>query len=120
MTPSNVPLYAAAEVKQVSPSSAPLLSAGCLMIKVLHQFNTACRRYFSVKDVAAGDHVGKIIYNFKSTVIQSWINAKEAQLLTLTFPEFLVVLKKKFLPRSWEDELDEIMVQGSTDLPHLG
>jgi hypothetical protein len=118
MTPSNVPLYAAAKVKQMSPSSAPLLFAGCLTIKVLRQFDTACRRYFSVKDIAEDDHVGKIIYNFKSMAVQSWINAEEARLVALSFPEFLVLLKKKFLPCSWEDELiqDQIIPQNSTDL----
>lgn len=113
MTPSNVPLYAATEVKQTSPSSAPLLSAGRLTIKVIHQFDTACHHYFSVKDVAAADHVGKIIYNFESTAVQSWINAEEACLVALSFPDFLVAFKKKFLPCSWEDELvqDQIMTQ---------
>jgi len=105
MTPSNTPLYAVAEVEQSSPSSAPLLSAGHLTVKVLHLFDTACQHYFSVKDIAANDQVGKIIYNFKSTAIQSWINVEEACLITLSFPDFLVALKRKFLPHSWEDEL---------------
>ncbi|KAF8219177.1 hypothetical protein L208DRAFT_1342593, partial [Tricholoma matsutake] len=80
-------------------------------------FDTACRHYFSVKDVPANDHVKKIIYNFESTAVQSWINAEEARLVALLFPEFLITLKKKFLPCSWEDELvqDQIVPQGSTD-----
>jgi hypothetical protein len=70
-----------------------------------------------VKDVADNNHVGKIIYNFESTAVQSWINAEEARLLDLSFPEFLVALKKKFLPHSWEDELvqDQIIPQNTTD-----
>jgi len=113
MTPSIAPLYVPAEVKQASLSSVPLLSTGHLTIKVIHQFKTTCCCYFSVKDVAADEHVGKIIYNFESAAVQSWINANEAQLVALTFPEFLIALKKKFLPHLWEDELvqDQIVVQ---------
>jgi len=117
MTPNVAPLYAPAEVKQASPSSAPLLSVGCLTIKVICQFETVCRCYFSMKSMAAGECIGKIIYNFKSTAVQSWINTDEAHLVALTFPEFLIAFKKKFLPCSWEDELiqDQIVAQNSTD-----
>lgn len=68
-----------------------------------------------MKDIAADVRIGKIIYNFESTAIQSWINVEEAQLLALTFPVFLIALKKKFLPQSWEDELvqDQIAAQGT-------
>jgi len=58
-----------------------------------------------MKSMVAGECIGKIIYNFKSTAVQSWINTDEAHLIALTFPEFLIALKKKFLPRSWEDKL---------------
>lgn len=78
MTPSIAPLYAAAEVKQASPSLAPLLSTGRLTVKAVHQFDTTCRCYFSLKAVAANDRVRKIIYNFEGIAIQSWINAEEA------------------------------------------
>lgn len=118
MNTSTTPLYVPAEVKQASPSSAPILTAGRLTIAVVCQFETACRCYFSVKDVTTGDCIGKIIYNFKSMAVQSWINAEEAQLLALPFSDFLITLKKKFLPRSWEDDLvqDQIIMQGNIDL----
>jgi len=118
MTPVINPLYALAEVHQVSLSSAPILSAGHLTVNVMRQFNNACRHYFSMKDVATNNHVGKIIYNFKSTSVQLWIMAEEAQLIALPFPDFLVRLKKKFLPQTWEDDLvqDQIAIQGSLNL----
>ena len=70
-----------------------------------------------MKDIATDDRVGKVIYNFESSAVQSWVSADEARLISLTFPAFLVELKKKFLPRSWEDELvqDQITMQGSTN-----
>jgi hypothetical protein len=58
-----------------------------------------------MKDIATNDRVGKIIYDFESSAVQSWVSADEARLISLTFPAFLVEVKKKFLPRSWEDEL---------------
>jgi len=87
MTPVVDPLYALAEVCQVSPSAALILTAGQLTVQVLHQFENACHWYFSMKDVDAVDHVGKIIYNFESSVVQSWIMAEEAQLIALSFPQ---------------------------------
>ncbi|KAF8234220.1 hypothetical protein L208DRAFT_1262803, partial [Tricholoma matsutake] len=103
---------------QASPSSAPILSAGRLTVNVICQFENACRCYFLMKGVDAADPVGKIIYNFESTTVQSWINPDEVQLISLQFPEFLVMLKKKFLPHTWEDYLveEQITIQGSTNL----
>ena len=68
-----------------------------------------------MKDIVAANCIGKIIYNFKSSAVQSWIMAEEAHLIALTFPEFLLALKEKFLPHTWEDDLmqDQIIIQGS-------
>jgi len=70
-----------------------------------------------MKDIAANDWVTKIIYNFESSAVQSWVSADEAHLISLTFPAFLVELRKKFLLRSWEDDLvqDQITMQGLTN-----
>lgn len=67
-----------------------------------------------MKDVDATDRISKIIYNFKSTSVQLWINVEEAQLIAVTFPDFLVSFKKKSLPHT-EDYLvqDQITIQGS-------
>jgi hypothetical protein len=75
-----------------------------LTVNVIRQFDNACQHYFSVKDVDIAICVTKIIYNFELTTIQSWISAQEAQLIALQFPEFLVALRKRFLPRTWEDD----------------
>jgi hypothetical protein len=71
-----------------------------------------------MKDIDAADHVGKIIYNFESSTVQSWILAEEDWLVALTFPKFLITFKKKFLPCTWEDDLaqDQIAIQGSVNL----
>lgn len=68
-----------------------------------------------MKYINANDHVSKRIYNFESSSIQSWVMAEEACLIALQFPTFIVELKKKFLMRTWEDDLvqDQITMQGS-------
>jgi hypothetical protein len=70
-----------------------------------------------MKGIDAAECVGKIIYNFESSAVQSWILAEEDRLIALTFPEFLITFKKKFLPRTWEDDLvqDQIAIQGSVN-----
>ena len=117
MSPTIDPLYAPVEIHQSLPSAEPILSAGCLTITVLCQFDNTCCCYFSLKDISPDDCVSKIIYNFESSAVQSWVATDETCLSALEFPAFLVELKKKFLPRSWEDELvqDQISMQGSSN-----
>lgn len=116
MAPIIDPLYAPIEVHQALPLSTPILTTGLLTVLVVRQFDNMCHHYFSMKDVAADDHVGKIIHNFESTAVQSWVIAEEATLLALSFTDFLVAFKKKFLPCTWEDDLvqEQISIQGNT------
>lgn len=94
MAPLVDPLYAPAEVSQVSPSALPILSAGLLTLPIVHQFDNTCHRYFSIKDMDVDDDVTKILYNFKSVAIQSWVMAEEDMLLAMSFNDFLVAFKK--------------------------
>lgn len=116
MTTHVDPLYVPAEVRQASPSAPLILTTGLLTIPVICQFQNTCNRYFSMKDMAANDCISKIIYNFESAAVQSWVMAEEDTLLVLSFKDFLVAFKKKFLPRTWEDNLvqDQISIQGSS------
>ena len=105
MTPVVNLLYALAEVHQVSPSAALILSTRHLTVHVMRQFDNVCWHYFSMKDIDAANHIANIIYNFESSTVQSWILAEEDQLVALTFPKFLITFKKNFLPCTWEDDL---------------
>ncbi|KAF8231793.1 hypothetical protein L208DRAFT_1275653, partial [Tricholoma matsutake] len=97
--------YAAVTVQQQSASHAPVLSAGRVTIAAMRVFENSCRRFFQHKSIAEADCVMSIIYNFEGSGIQSWINANQARLLALSFPQFLLEFKKKFLPRNWQDDL---------------
>lgn len=116
------PLYAPAEVKQLLANTTPLLTAGHLSIQVLQVFETACRCYFTHKKIAAVDQVNKVLCNFKAASVQSWVNVDEERLLELTFKEFLMEFRGKFLVCSWEDKLvqDQISLQAKQTLPYLG
>lgn len=55
-----------------------------------------------------------IIYNFEGSGVQSWVNANHAHLIALSFSQFLLEFKKKFLPHNWQDDLitTQIRMQG--------
>lgn len=108
--------YAAAVVQQASVSHAPVLSAGCITIATIRAFKNACCQFFQHRSITEVDCVSSIIYNFEGSGIQSWVNANNAHLSALTFPQFLPEFKKKFLPQNWQDKLVamQIGVQGMT------
>lgn len=97
---------------------APILSPGTLTIP-LCTFKTACHHYFANKEIAANDQVGKILYNFESTTVQSWVLAEEDHLTTLTFKVFMTKFKLKFLVHSWEDELIQDQIAFQSTMPFL-
>ena len=42
--------------------------------------------------------------------MQSWIESDSDQLVKLTFAEFMLVIKQKWLPSDWEDELIQELI----------
>jgi hypothetical protein len=109
--------YAPANVLQSSTSQPPLLSSGSITIANLRKFDYACKRFFAYKEITAEEQVGRIIYSFESEFMQSWIQAESDRLVTLTFAEFMLEIKRKWLPSDWEDELIQELIapQGSRD-----
>jgi hypothetical protein len=95
---------------QQSSSHAPILSARCITIGMICIFENACHCFFQHKPIAEADCVEVIIYNFKSSKIQSWINANLACLIALTFSQFILEFKKKFLPCNWQNDLVAIQI----------
>ena len=68
------------------------------------------------QESSVGDQVGKILYNFESATVQSWVLADEDHLAGLSFKVFMMEFKLKFLACSWEDKLiqDQITFQSMT------
>jgi hypothetical protein len=106
---SDIP-YVPAMVQQQSSSHAPILSAGHITIAAICVFENACCQYFQHKTIAEADHVESVIYNFKGSNVQSWVNTNLEQLTALTFPQFILKFKKKFLLCNWQDDLVAIQI----------
>ena len=113
---ANMP-YAPASVLQTSTSQPPLLSAGSITVSNLRKFDYACKRFFAYKEIPPEDQVGRIIYSFESEFMQSWIESDSDCLVALTFAEFMLEVKRKWLPSDWEDELiqEQIAPQGDRE-----
>ena len=113
-TIANMP-YAPASVLQTSTSQPPLLSAGSITVVNLRRFDYACKRFFAYKEIAPEDQVGHIIYSFESEFMQSWIESDSARLISLSFQDFMLEVKRKWLPSDWEDELIQELIAPQGD-----
>ncbi|GLB45017.1 hypothetical protein LshimejAT787_1900950 [Lyophyllum shimeji] len=91
-----------ASVTQSSPSHAPSVSEGRFTIDVLRVFETCAKRFFRAKKIAADDQVAQVIYSFEGHAVQDWISPIEAQLVALSFTEFMGKLRTKWLRDGWD------------------
>ncbi|KAF8236977.1 hypothetical protein L208DRAFT_1250070, partial [Tricholoma matsutake] len=108
--------YAPATISQLSSSQPPLLSAGSITVSNLCKFEYTCKRFFSYKEIPTKEAVGHIIYSFESEFMQSWIESDSECLSSLTFAEFMIEIKQKWLPTDWEDELIQELIAPQGDL----
>jgi hypothetical protein len=106
---ANMP-YAPASVLQNSSNLPPLLSAGSITVVNLRKFDYACKRFFTYKEIPPEDQVAHIIYSFESEFMQSWIESDTDCLTMLSFAEFMLEVKCKWLPSDWEDELIQELI----------
>jgi hypothetical protein len=106
---ANMP-YAPATVLHSTTNQPPLLSSRSITIANLRKFDYACKCFFVNKEIPAKDQVGRIIYSFESEFMQSWIESDSEHLVGLSFPEFILEVKCKWLPMDWEDELIQELI----------
>jgi hypothetical protein len=111
---ANMP-YALATVLQTATSQPPLLSAGSITIANLCKFDYACKHFFTYKEIPAEEQVACIIYSFESEFMQSWIESDSNRLISLSFAEFMLEVKWKWLPTDWEDELIQELIAPQGD-----
>jgi hypothetical protein len=102
--------YAPASVLQNSSNLPPLLSAGSITVVNLHRFDYVCKRFFAYKEIPPEDQVACIIYSFESKFMQSWIESDTDHLIALSFAEFMLEVKCKWLPSDWENELIQELI----------
>jgi hypothetical protein len=105
-----------ADVLQASSGQPPILSEGRLTTATIRKFDTACKRFFTHKNIPASEQVSKILNNFDSAEIANWASNNEQSLTAGSFNSFMDQLKKKFLPHNWEDDLvqTQIAFQGQS------
>lgn len=59
------------------------------------------------------------MYNFEGSSLQSWVNTNQAQLTGLSFTQFLLEFRKKFLPPTWQDNLIATQISMQSVKPFL-
>ena len=85
----------------------PILTVGVPIAMVLLEFEDACKDFFgNAKGGIADDvKVTCILPSFKDPILRGWISSDRKHLASLSFTEFMSLLRSKFLSKQWEDEL---------------
>jgi hypothetical protein len=102
--------YAPATILHSSASQPPLLFAGSITVTNLCKFDYGCKRFFTYKEIPANEQVRCIIYSFESEFMQLWIESDSTCLTGLSFRDFMLKIKCKWLPSDWEDELIQELI----------
>ena len=102
--------YAPTTIMQLSTSQPPLLSAGSITILNLHKFDYGCKHFFAYKEIPVDEQVGYIIYSFESEFMQLWIESDSDHLTSLSFADFMLKIKCKWLLSNLEDELIQELI----------
>lgn len=86
-------------------SKPPVVTEGDLTPEVLQNFVDYSMDFFQNKDVAEADQVRRVYTAFKDHRIRDWIAAERGRILGLSFEEFVMEIKEKYLAPDWEEEL---------------
>jgi len=73
---------------------------------IMHQWEMACEDFFSAsKKVDVTDHVATVLSSLKDLRAQDWVATHHADLVVLSFSDFMIELHCEFLPNSWNNNL---------------
>jgi hypothetical protein len=92
-----------ASVEHKSPSHVPVLLTGDVTPEILREYENACIGYFETKDIEDGNKVRKILAGLRNTRILDWVSVNRAEIIALTFPEFMNKLRTNYLHKDWEE-----------------
>jgi hypothetical protein len=102
----SMPTNNVAECIHDEPKRIPLLTAGEISPLVMRQWEMACDDFFSAsKKLETVDRVAAILPGLKDLRTRDWIATHRADLVLLSFDDFMVELRREFLPEGWDDEL---------------
>jgi len=89
----NMPSQNIAECIHDELKRIPLLTAGEISPLVMHQWEMACKDFFSAsKKVEVADHVATILPGLKDLCAHNWVATHHADLVALSFDDFIVDL----------------------------
>jgi hypothetical protein len=95
-----------AECIHDEPKHIPLLTAGEISPLILRQWEMACEDYFSAsKKLEVIDRVAAILPSLKDLCARDWVATHRVHLVTLSFEDFMIEIRREFLTEGWDDEL---------------
>ena len=93
-------------------SRPPRLSGGKITPVVLRAFEIQIENYFlnAKEAIAETDKVTRLLGCFEGPLVNQWISQNRTRLRGLTFSAFITEFRKRWLPKTWEqDFLRQIM-----------
>ena len=94
-----------ATAKTQNPRVPPTLTAGRVTPEVLYRWERACKEYFRVERVAQDKQVESVLFRLQDLRIANWVEANEATLTALGFPEFMDQLREMALGEGWDRKI---------------
>jgi hypothetical protein len=83
-----------------------MISAGAMTPELLHCFEHHARGYLLSKDgLEAKNFVEHIVYSFEDPLFSDWYQSQQELLSILSFAEFMVKVRARWLPKRWQQEL---------------
>ena len=98
-------MSSAASVESHNPKIAPTLTPGKVTPEVLHQWERACKEFFRIKGIAKENQVESVLSRLQDLRTADWVEANEAVLTALAFPDFMERLRGEVLERDWDRKI---------------
>ena len=89
-----------------NPKTVPVLTAGKIRPETLTDWVHKCRQYFkTARKIPSKDYVLTAAMGLQDPLVQDWYMNAADELDVLSFDDFVVLMKKRWLKSGWEDEL---------------
>ena len=95
---------APATVTHSNLARPPVLLDGKITPKVCHDYEYHCETFFvnALDTIPEDKKVARILGCFRNSVIADWSRTERERLSKMTFGEFMIAFRKRWLPSKWE------------------
>ncbi|KAG6863199.1 hypothetical protein C0991_007483, partial [Blastosporella zonata] len=93
------------------------MSVGRITMENLAEFRNCAKRHFAYKAIPADSQVTQILFCFDDHNVSTWIAANDEALSILTFENFLLRLRSKFLSSTWFLDYGKCLVTPQNNSP---